>query len=249
MHRDGILCDDILFDSEALRELKEISQVVSGVYTHYHSSDSKEQGSVILQQNKFKSAVSALQNSGFNFDMIHTSNSGACAYSDIAENEFIRPGVLLYGCRPDSGRDPEINIREAARVCSKIISIRSVKKGEGVSYGHSWQAENDTQVATIAMGYADGFPRATVAPHFVVRGLTERFPVVGRITMDYIMLDIGNNTEINVGDEVFLAESIDELALKAGTIGYELLCKFGGLMNRKYIFGGQTVGVSRRELY
>jgi len=255
MHRDGILCEDISENAEVMRELNAIKSVITGVYTHFHSSDSEEQAGVSLQQEKFKSAVSALQNAGFNFDIIHTSNSGAISYSDIAENEFIRPGVLLYGCRPDPSRNPEMNIGEAAKICSRISSIRKIKKGEGVSYGHTWLAEKDTQIATISMGYADGFPRATVASHstvvahFVVRGLTERFPVVGRITMDYIMLDIGDNTEINVGDEVFLAESIDELALKAGTIGYELLCKFGGLMNRKYISNGNTVGVSRRELF
>jgi len=252
MHRDGILCEDILSSSEVMRELKEIRQGVSGVYTHYHSSDSEEQGSVVLQQNKFKDAVSALKNEGFNFEIIHSSNSGACAYSGIAENEFIRPGILLYGCRPDSGRNPEINIKEAAKICSEICGIRKIKKGDGVSYGHTWKAEKDTQIATIAMGYADGFPRVlttTGATRFAVKGLSEHFPIVGRITMDYIMIDIGNNAEINIGDEVCLAGTIDELAINVRTIGYELLCKFGGLMNRKYISGSKTVGVSKRELY
>ena len=257
MRRDGIMSEDIQNDGEILRELKEISSVISGIYTHYHSSDDKIQDSVSEQQNKFAAAVSTLQNAGLNFEVIHTSNSGACAYSKIAENEFIRPGVLLYGCRPDPARELGIGtnashcVREAAKIYSKVSGIRKIKKGEGVSYGHTWQSQKDSQIATVAIGYADGFPRTALGASFEFEGKAgvKTFPLVGRVTMDYIMLDIGDDTEIKIGDTVALAGTIDELAIKSGTIGYELLCKFGGLMNRKYISDGKTAEVSVRELY
>ena len=241
MRRDGIACENIL-------ELTKIKSVINGVYTHFYSSDDKEQDSVISQRNKFKNAVSTLQNAGFDFEVIHTSNSGACVYSNVAENEFIRPGVLLYGCRPDPNREPEINVCEAARIFSRISGVRDVKKGEGVSYGHIWTAPQDTKIATVPIGYADGFPRAITQTAFVIIG-GKKYPVVGRVTMDYIMADIGNEARISVGDEVVIAGKIDELALSAQTIGYELLCKFGGLMNHKYISGGQVVSTHKRELF
>ena len=247
MRRDGIMCENLFDDSKTEQKIKELAPVISGVYTHYHSSDSKDQNSVFLQQNKFKNAISVLRNAGFDFDVIHTSNSGACVYSPVAENEFIRPGVLLYGCRPDPLREPEINVCETVKIYSKVSGIRNVKNGEGVSYGHIWTAPRDTKIATVSIGYADGFPRAVTQTAFVlIKG--KKYPIVGRVTMDYIMIDIGNETQVCVGDEVKII-GIDELASNARTIGYELLCKFGGLMNHKYISDKQVISTHRRELF
>ncbi|MCL1948111.1 MAG: alanine racemase [Chitinivibrionia bacterium] len=247
MRRDGIMCEDLFSDSKILQSIKELIPVISGVYTHYHSSDNENRNSVFLQQNKFKNAISVLRHAGFNFNTIHSSNSGACVYSTVAENEFIRPGILLYGCRPDPLRDPEIKVGEAVKIISKISGIREIKKGEGVSYGHIWTAPRDTKIATVSIGYADGFPRAITKTAFVeIKG--EKYPIVGRVTMDYIMVDIGNKTHICVGDDVYII-GIDELAINAKTIGYELLCKFGGLMNHKYISGKQVISTQKRELF
>jgi alanine racemase len=256
MHRDGIMYDWILNgNTEFVEKLVKLKSVINGVYTHFHSSDSKKQKSVVLQQNNFKKAISALQNAGFNFDIIHASNSGACAYSNVGENEYIRPGTLLYGCRPDPNRDTGIDVYEAVKICSRISSVRYVKKGQGVSYGNIWKAPENTKIATIQIGYADGFPRVISKTAFVIiKG--KKYPVVGRITMDYIMANIGSETEINVGDEVVIAGksdnlqiSVDELAQNARTIGYELMCKFGGLMNHKYILNGQVISFHKRELF
>jgi alanine racemase len=255
MRRDGIMDSQINKNGKVLHELKEVKSLISGCFTHYHSSDSQSLESIILQQSKFRQALSLLRNEGFDFDIIHTSNSGACAYSHIAENEFIRPGVLLYGCRPDPSRNPEVDICEAVRVCSKVGSIREIKKGESVSYGHIWTSEKDTRIAAVPIGYADGFPRAITKTAFVIIN-DKKYPIVGRVTMDYIMVDIGDD-DININDRVIIAGKsrgeeviyIDELALNANTIGYELLCRFGGLMNHKYISNGQVISIHTHELF
>jgi len=125
--------------------------------------------------------------------------------------------------------------------------IRDVKKGEGVSYGHIWTAPQDTKIATVSIGYSDGFPRAITQTAFVtIKG--KKYPIVGRVTMDYVMIDIGNEAQIRVGDEVII-EKIDELALNARTVGYELLCKFGGLMDHKYISDKRIITTHKRELF
>jgi alanine racemase len=243
MHRNGIIADNII---EVLQKLKEVKGKITGAYTHFHSSDSENQTSVELQQKKFRETMDLLQKHGFNFDIIHTSNSGACAYSQIAGNEFIRPGVLLYGCRPDPLRDPEIKVSEAVRVCSKVSSVREIKKDEGVSYGHIWTSGKDTKIAAVPIGYADGFPRAITKTAFVIIN-GKKYPIVGRITMDYIMVDVGDD-EVKINDKVIIKD-IDELALNANTIGYELICRFGGLMNHKYISNGQVISIHNHELF
>ena len=243
MHRDGIIDGNI---NEVLHELKEIKSKITGVYTHYHSSDNENQESVRLQQKRFHNAVDLLLKNGFNFNIIHSSNSGACVYSQIAENEFVRPGVLLYGCLPDPSRNPEIGVQEAVKICSKVTSVRQIKKGEGVSYGHIWTSGKDTKIAAVPIGYADGFPRAITKTAFVIIN-GKKHPIVGRITMDYIMVDIGDD-EIKINDKVIIKD-IDELAMNASTIGYELICRFGGLMNHKYISNGQVISIHTHELF
>jgi alanine racemase len=253
MHRDGIVCD-MISDGEFVGKLAKFKSEISGIYTHFHSSDSAEQSSVVLQQDNFKEALSILQNAGFNFDVIHSSNSGACAYSNIGENECIRPGVLLYGCRPDPNRDSEIGVNEAVKTYSRVSSVRNIKKDEGVSYGHYWETPKDTKIATISIGYADGFPRTiSQTAYVIIKG--QKYPIVGKVTMDYILADIAD-AQINVGDEVVVVGrseeaqiKIDDLAQNARTIGYELLCKFGGLMNHKYILNGKELLVYKRELF
>lgn len=250
MHRDGIT----IFDDFVLQQLGKIKLKITGIYTHFHSADNEEEITVKLQQRKFYETVDLLKKNGFNFSVIHSSNSAACAYSEIVENEFIRPGILLYGCRPDPKRNIEVDVCEAVQICSKVSTIRLIKKGEGVSYGHIWKSEKDTKIATIPIGYADGFPRAITKTAFVIIN-GKKYPIVGRITMDYIMVDVGSD-EIKINDKVIIAGkfekeqiTIDELALNANTIGYELLCRFGGLMNHKYISNGEVVSTHTRELF
>jgi len=256
MRRDGIAYSLLNDGGATIETLLKSKSCVSGIYTHFHSSDDRDQSATDTQKRQFKKAVSNLQNAGFNFDVIHTSNSGACLYSKVEEKEYIRAGVLLYGCRPDPSRPTGIDVAEAVKICALVSGVRSVKKGDGVSYGHTWKASQDTKIATIAVGYSDGFPRAlSETAYVVIKG--EKYPVVGRVTMDYILADVGASSSVKVGDEVIAAGNaganlgvgIDELALNARTIGYELLCKFGAAMNHRYISGSRTVKFHERELF
>jgi len=256
MRRDGISHAYFSDGNETLKTLSKSKSAISGVYTHFHSSDDKDQSGTDTQKRHFKKAVSNLQNAGFKFDVIHTSNSGACLYSKVEEREYVRAGVLLYGCRPDPSRPTGIDVAEAVKICARVSGVCSIKKGDGVSYGHTWKASQDTKIATIAVGYSDGFPRAlTETAYVVIKG--ESYPIVGRVTMDYILADIGASASVSTGDEVIAAGnagadfkvSIDELALNARTIGYELLCKFGASMNHKYVSGSRTIAFHERDLF
>lgn len=256
MRRDGIPHGLLSDGSQTLQALCAVKSCVSGIYTHFHSSDDKDISITDAQKRQFRKAVSILQNSGFDFDVIHSSNSGACLYSKVEEREHVRVGVILYGCRPDPSRAAGINCAEAVKICASVCAVRGVKKGEGVSYGHIWKAPADTNVATISVGYSDGYPRNLSTTAFVAIGGV-KYPVVGRVTMDYILADVGANPSVKVGDEVIVAGnagadlgvSIDELAINAGTIGYELLCKFGVSLNHRYISGSRAVVYRERELF
>lgn len=205
-----------------------------GVFTHFYSAD--ENGATVsLQLDRFRTALKAFSERP---QLVHVCNSaGVWRVKD--KFDLVRPGIFLFG--GEIGNDlptpsPVVSVR------ARVVSLRRVRAGETVSYGGEWAADEETTVATIGIGYADGLPRAMKGrAALLVRG--RRFPVVGRITMDMTMVHLGPNAgdDIAVGDVVTVIGTdgageitLDEFAGWAGTISYEILVGLGSRLPRHY---------------
>jgi alanine racemase len=229
MGRSGVRWDEIaplagLLDTPYLE----------GCYTHFHSADRRD-GSAEAQLERFQAVVARLPRRP---PLLHAANSAAALRGKPFALDVIRPGIYLYGASPGEGL---AGGRPAIALRARVVSVRHVRRGESVSYGASWTASRDTSVATLGIGYADGVRRslglkgeATV----LVNGV--RCPVIGLVTMDLTMVDVGGGRAA-VGDVVTLvgaaegqATTLDQFAAWSGMVQHELLAGLGPRLPRWY---------------
>lgn len=159
---------------------------------------------------------------------LSVANSAAILHWPAAHQGWVRPGIMLYGASPMVGQTAtQHGLAPVMRLHAPVLAIRDVKAGQAVGYAGTWQAQQDTRVAVVAIGYGDGYPRHT--PNGTPVYINGReYPRVGRVSMDLLTVDIGNDTSIAVGDEVELWGPnlpVERIADAAGTIAYELLCQ------------------------
>ncbi|UCG87402.1 MAG: alanine racemase [Gemmatimonadota bacterium] len=229
MGRCGLRYDDARLAAVATARLE-------GAFTHFASADTQPE-TVDWQLSRFESAVERIGKSGI---LLHAANS-AGAWRLARRLDLARPGIFLYGgrCGPDLPRPhPVVSVK------ARVVSLRRLPRGEPVSYGGEWRAPRETTVATVGIGYADGFPW-TARGKAAVLVTGRRYPVVGRVTMDFIMIDLGSPpSAVRVGDIVTVigedggeAISLDELAQWSGTISYEILTRLGDRLQREYVGG------------
>jgi len=193
----------------------------------------------------FRDIVFLLENQFITFTYVHASNSmGLGDYKSDLFN-LARPGIMLYGVYPQEDLKDKVHLKPAMSVKTRIMFVQTIAKGRGVSYGHTFKAKEDITVAVLPIGYSNGYLRSLSNKAFVlVAGV--RCPVIGRVTMDQIIVDVtavtlsGNIPQ--VGDEVLLIGSqkgstvgADEVALWADTISYEILCSLGNRLPRVYL--------------
>ncbi|MDD5672840.1 MAG: alanine racemase [Chitinivibrionales bacterium] len=243
MGRLGILPGETEALVAALRHSPAIT--VSGVFTHLASGNVPK--SVSVQKKLFFNALAGLRAAGIDPAIVHYANSAAIANNSVEGCTHVRPGIMLYGCKSDPARDNGLKLRPVATLKSYIVKLKRVPAGTAVSYGSIYRTARATTIATVALGYGCGYPRALSNKGEVLIG-GKRYPVRGRVTMDYIMVDVGNNTDIRVGDEVVAMGfqgrgliSPDEIAQKCTTIAYEILCNLGGELERIYFQKGAEI--------
>ena len=164
-------------------------------------------------------------------------NSAGLLSREDDHYEWARPGIMLYGVSPfEGGRSAEHDLKPVMNLSSRIIAINKVIKGETIGYGSSWQATADTNIAVVGIGYGDGYPRHIAAETPVlING--KRYPVVGRVSMDMICVNVKDGAGLKVGDKVLLwgdGLPVEEIAEKAATIAYELLCQVTARVNFIY---------------
>lgn len=225
MHRTGFLWDDTATLAEVARLLASADRW-EGVFTHFHSADGDATGTA-EQWRRLHAAIDAL---GRRPPLIHAANSAAGAFGTTFAGDLARPGIHLYG-----GQVPGLDAVPVAALRARVVAVRRVGAGESVSYGASWRAPHATTIATIAAGYADGVPRH-LSNGGAVELLGQRLRIVGRVTMDYTMLDAGD-LPVTVGDVATIfggIVSLDEQAALAGTISYQLLTALGPRLPRRY---------------
>ncbi len=196
-----------------------------GIFTHFHSADT-DPASIAVQWHRFQALVQGLPRRP---PLIHAANSAAALRGTAYAGDLVRPGIFLYG-----GSSAGIAAQAVARLRAPVVSLRTVRRGDGVSYGATWTASRDTLVATVAAGYADGMPRSLGN-----QGLVEldgrSFPIVGRVTMDFTMVAVDES--VRPGDVATMyggLVSLDEQATRGGTISYELLTSLGARVPRQY---------------
>lgn len=240
MSRLGLYChtaEDVCRCADEIQRIASEKNIsVDGIFTHFADSDSDDRSFTDRQFAVFCALLDELKRRNVRVGLRHCCNSAATLKYPEMRLDMVRAGIILYGLMPSKSiSDP--NIHPCMRLTARVCAVHGLKKGDTVSYGCSYTAKEDTRVAVISVGYADGFSRV-YSGHSVIRLNGKVFPTVGRICMDLCMLDIGTNFPCSVGDEAVIfetAEDIDRLADIMGTINYEVLCSLKHRVYLKYI--------------
>jgi alanine racemase len=202
-----------------------------GVYSHFATSEDPDESFARQQLDKFLDICDRVRQQGVEIPFRHIANSGAIISKPDSILDMVRPGIMLYGYPPSKDMPQRHRLRPVMSLLSRIAFLKRVEAGVSISYGRRFFTASETTIATVPTGYADGYSRSlTNKGEALVHG--KRYPVVGTVCMDQLMLDLGNDTHIRVGDEVTLmghsgSEAITgwDIAEKAGTIPYEITCQ------------------------
>jgi len=212
---------------------------VEGIYSHLANSDLPDDAPTRLQRERFAEVLRFYERRSLPTPLRHLANSGGVLQHPDTWLDMVRPGILLYGVLPAPGLPCPIPVGPALRWTSRVVYFKVVPAGAPVSYGSTWAPTADTRVITVPVGYGDGYFRSMSGKAEVLVG-GRRCPVVGRICMDQLMVDIGQGSAYN-GDEVILlgddgneALTADALAAWAGTIAYEVLTNINTRVPRRY---------------
>jgi alanine racemase len=211
---------------------------VEGVFTHFARAEEDER-TTKEQLAWFLETVEAVRQAGPSPRIIHAANTGATIRHPDSHLDLVRPGIGLYGIEPAPGVGAHLGLRPALRWRSQVAAAKRLPAGEATSYGHRYRLERDAWIATVPVGYADGYPRQlTNLGEVLVQG--RRCPVAGTVTMDQLVIDCGD-LEVQPGEDVVLigeqggqAIGADELGRRFGTIGYEIVSRIGERVPRRY---------------
>jgi alanine racemase len=214
---------------------------VRGVFSHLASSDEADGAYTRLQLERFLEVLSFYERRSLPTPTRHLANSGAIVQHPDTWLDCVRPGILLYGVYPSHELPRQVPVEPALTWRSRVVYFKVVRAGHPVSYGSTWAPKEQTRLVTVPVGYGDGYPRSlSNKAEVVLRG--KRYPVVGRVCMDQLMVDIGWDSAYN-GDEVVLLGAgteggrveVEELARWAGTIPYEILTGINTRVPRVYV--------------
>jgi len=239
MNRLGMLCTE-----ETINTILEISKlnnlIIEGIYTHFAVSDEIDKTYTKTQVKKFNFIVESLEKKNLYIPIKHVSNSGAII--DLPEFNFdmVRAGIMLYGLYPSKTVDhKKVNLKEVMCLKTNIAQVKTIEAGEGISYGLKYVCKKQTQIATLPIGYADGFTRM-LSGKVEVLVKDKKVPVLGSICMDQCIIDV-TQLDVKRGDEVVLfggnnnKTSINSIARLLDTINYEIVCMVNKRVPRVYI--------------
>jgi alanine racemase len=240
---------------DAVNSIKEISGMpgitVEGMFTHFASADENEREYTNMQFERYMSVCNELLKEGIDIPVKHACNSGGIMQYPEMYLNMVRPGVILYGLYPSSEVDRSIlKLKPAMTLKANVILVKDVEPNTCISYGRTFRTSRKSRIATIPIGYADGYTRIlSNKGKVLING--EFAPIVGRICMDQCMVDVTDlSHEVHVGDEVVLfgsqgneSISVDEVASQIGTINYETICVIGKRIPRVYLKDGKICSV------
>ncbi len=229
MHRLGWPAEDVPAIWPRLRACPAVGDVV--LMSHLASADRPGDACNAAQLDRFDSATHGLEAER------SMANSAAVLSRPEAHGDWVRPGIMLYGASPLAGRTAsELGLEPVMTLRSRLIAVRQCRAGDRVGYGGDWVCPEAMPVGVVAIGYGDGYPRHLPAGTPVLVG-DRRLPLIGRVSMDMITIDLRGRPETRPGDGVVLWGAglpVDEIAARAGTIAYELLCQVTPRVPRIY---------------
>lgn len=239
----------------AVKNVLEISRlpniIIEGLFSHFASADEADRSYTKMQFEKFMSICSELSRVGVHIPVKHVCNSAGIMEYPEMHLDMVRPGIILYGIYPSDEVDrSKISLKPAMTLKANVILVKDVERDTCISYGRTFKTARESRIATIPIGYADGYTRLlSNKGQVLVNG--EKVPVVGRICMDQCMIDVTDARHpVAVGDEVVLFGrqggeeiSVGEVASAIGTISYEVLCIIGKRIPRVYIQNGKICNV------
>jgi alanine racemase len=232
-----------VWHEEALDFIKHISQerclIIEGIYTHFAAAG-RDDFFTQYQIESFEKLLGRLEGFDIRIPMRHAANSIATVDFKRSHMNLVRPGLIIYGMYPKPNFQKLIKLKPAMSFKTRIVYIKETPPGRSISYSRTYVTDKHTKIATLPVGYADGYDRGlSNKAHVLVRG--KKAPVIGKVTMDQTMIDVGHIRGVKLGDEVVLIgrqgrEEIrtEKLARMAGTIAYEVVCSISNRVPRVY---------------
>lgn len=250
MSRIGFMCQQFPRDDNSIKEICKAcalpNLIPEGLFTHFCVSDEGDEGREFTQKqyDNFTYVRKALESEGLNIEICHCSNSGAIEDYGDTYCDMVRAGIILYGLAPSPKLFGKLNLRPAMTLKTSVAYVKELKKGADISYGRTFTAPKDMKIATVPIGYADGFVRANAENgYMLVNG--QKAKIVGRICMDQTMLDVTDIDYVEQGDEVVVfgtgehgEPTADLIAKNTDTINYEVVCLVGKRVPRIYYKDG-----------
>lgn len=243
MGRIGYLADEI---DEAVQDIKKIASLsnfkIKGMFSHMSTADAADKTFSHLQEEKYNKFYKAVVSAGIDIPMRTLANSASIMELPTVHFDACRPGIILYGCYPSDEVDTnKLAIKPVMSVKANIIHLKDVPEGFSVGYGRKFISKRPSKIATLALGYADGYPRPySQFAKVLVNGCVA--PVAGNICMDQCMVDVTDVPDVKVGDEVIIMGSdgkntisAEDIAKATGTISYEIVCAFGQRLPKVYV--------------
>ncbi len=224
---------------------------IEGMFTHFAKADETDRSYTDMQFEKFMDMTGRLEERGLKIPIKHVCNSAGVMEFPEYHLDMVRPGIVIYGHYPSEEVDKtKLDLKPAMELKAVITHLSEKEKGTRVSYGGTYQTHKElTKIATVPIGYADGYLRSLSNNADMIAG-GKRVPVIGRICMDQCMIDVTSVNNIAVGDEVIIFGkrgdeeiTVTELAANMGTINYEILCVIGRRIPRVYLKDGKIVNV------
>ncbi|MDO4618754.1 MAG: alanine racemase [Clostridia bacterium] len=250
MSRIGILAGDR--DADGISEIKKIASLpniyIEGIFSHFSTSDELDGEYTKKQFDIFLSFTEKLEKEGISIPVKHIANSAAIiSYPEMHLN-MVRAGIVLYGLYPSDDVDKErLPLIPAMSFKSRITMVKEMPKGRGVSYGKEYITEGTEKIATVPVGYADGYTRNIAKKGSLLLSNGKTAKIIGRICMDQCMIDVTNVNNISAGDEVTLfGDSVitaDDVAKWSDSINYEVVCLISKRVPRVYLQDGKPVSV------
>ena len=250
MSRGGALLDwnELLADTADAQATGKVSVV--GIWSHFARADEPGHQFNVDQRERFLQGVNAAKENGINPQIIHLSNSAATINDPDSHFDLVRLGIAMYGLSPDistMGDSTKLSLIPAMSLRARIHLVKDVPAGSQVGYGGTAVTKVDTKLAVIAMGYADGVPRNASSKTGVLIG-NKMSPIIGRVSMDQFVVDLGKESQARAGDWAYLIGSekggsytsdhcftADSWAAACGTINYEIVTRIGPRVARLYI--------------
>lgn len=235
---------------ESLDTIKQIYSLpnifIEGAFTHFATADEKDKAFANEQYRRFKEFTDKLEENGVSIPIKHICNSAGIIDFDC-KLDMVRAGIILYGLYPSEEVNKDvIKLKPAMKLKTHVIFVKDVDSGHGISYGLTYVTDKKTKIATLPVGYADGYPRALSSKgHVIING--QYAPIIGRVCMDQMMVDVTGINDIKIENDVTLLGSernciitAEELGNMSESFNYEFICGVGKRVPRIYVLGGKT---------